>query len=183
MKTRQQHNRKLSFPIQREGSNTGILPLSPIPNPLTSEVPSFFSSVAFVAGSFPNENPFFSVPVPVPVALLVPPKPPNAKPFFSPSFASGAGVPVGVNPPNPKSLFTGAGVVLVLSPETDVAAVEVPDTPPRENPFPRFRPRDGVVVLARGVVPVVVLGSAGLGVVLTLAGAEEKLKEGFSVGF
>ena len=71
----------------------------------------------------------------------------------------------------------------MLSPETDVAAVEVPDTPPRQNPFPRFKPRDGVVVPVRGVVPVVVVGSAGLGVVLTLAGAEEKLKDGFSVGF
>lgn len=74
----------------------------------------------------------------------------------------------------------------MLSPDTDVAAVEVPDTPPRENPFPRFKPRDGVVVvdvLARGLAPVAVEGSEGLGVVLTLAGAEEKLNDGFSVDF
>lgn len=110
-------------------------------------------------------------------------------------------MPVGVIPKVAKSFLTGAGVVLVESPETDVAAVDVPgvETPVTGSPdFPKLN-ANGFSVVA-GVsfevpsespslnpdpnpneglpadedVTVAVGGSGGLGVVETLAGALEK---------
>ena len=97
--------------------------------------------------------------------------------FFSPSLSfssflpsGGAGVPVGVNAINDaKSFFTGPGVVLVESPETEVAAVDVPgvEVPVIDGlasaALKPWNPEEDNCV-----------GSAGFGVVEALIGGDEK---------
>ena len=98
--------------------------------PLSTRNPLDFSSAFFpsIDASFfavnPISPPFFSAPLSRPPGPLVSFSPPNPNPFLSPSLSPGTGVPVGVTPVNAaKSFLIGAGVVLVESPETEVAAV------------------------------------------------------------
>jgi hypothetical protein len=129
------------------------IPLSPTAGVVVMGAPNPASPFG-VSSSFLSELSSFLAPNPS--------NPANPT-FFSSVFSSlsGAGVVLGVNPENPaKSFLIGAGVVSVESPETEVAAVELPVVPPPPNAN-GFRPNPPAAsfasVAGAGVVAGVIL--------------------------
>jgi hypothetical protein len=185
------------FPSGGAGVSSFLALNPPIDNPGLFS-PSFSGSLplsVLVLGAPNPPNAGFFSPSLSPVDAAASPDPPNAG-FFSVSLVSGAGVVAGLMPENPaKSFLTGAGVVLVESPLTEVAAVEVPGVPPKDKagvpslalPKPPRRLGLDLVVVSfaapnppkAGAVAVV---SGGLGVVETLAGALAKTNGFASAG-